>query len=252
MLYFRWRKFTTINDSIKTYWLDNNTNNFICSIESDGIFYEYTIDRNNLEIISRKTTDSDWKLVAYWPNNVIYPAEELDPHGSVYLSNLKENTLYKIKMSAEDVGNLYNKLGYSVLLTEKTVRIWDSNHNNRSDYETRILQDWVWIWIWWSPKYDEEIYVIYKKPTTEELIEFIWEENIIYLSKHEKGEKFDVKSYSDYIFNDTDKSQGIVVKYKAYDMSDAQEHRHEKLVFVKPWEPYNVSSAVSVEISPTR
>lgn len=248
-----WLSFKIINDSIKTYWLDNSDiNHFICNIESDWLFYEYTIDIKNLEIISRKTINTWWELVTYWPNNIIYPLIELNPHGSVYLSDLKENTLYKINMDAEDVWNLYNRLGYSVLLTEKTVRIWDSNYNKRSDYETRILQDWVWLWIWWSPTYDEEIYVLYKKPTTEELVEFIWEENIIYLSKHEKGEKFDVKSYSDYIFNDTDKSQGIVVKYKAYDMSDAQEHRHEKLVFVKPWEPYNVSNAVSVEISPTR
>lgn len=221
-----WLSLKKINDWIIKYWLEkDNINNFSCSIESDWLIYDFTINIDEERIISRNIKDYKWKNVWYWPDNQLYPIEEIDVHWSLYLSDLEENVIYKFFMTSKESWRLYNRLGYPVILHEKVIK----DNQNQSNYESRILENGIWVWIWSSAEHDEETYLMFINPTPEELINFIW--NNCALSKHLNWEPFkpDFSYHDYYLYNDTDITQNVLIEYSSED----------KTIQMEPWELFS-------------
>ncbi len=241
-----WLSLKKINDWIIKYWLEKtNINNFSCSIQSDWLIYDFTIDINEERIISRNIKNSKWENVWYWPDNQLYPIEEIDVHWSLYLSDLKENVIYKFFMTSKESWLLYNRLGYPVIIYEKVIK----DNQNHSNYESRILENGIWVWIWSSAEHDEEIYFTYRIPSTEELIKTIWEKNIMYISKYQKWEKIDLKDLK-YLYNDTNTTQKLTLIDSVYYFSENKEKYEEYTEYLLPWKFHDVSFMDSVIINP--
>ena len=203
------------------------------------------VDKKTEEWIGKLTVDELNKKYNY---DATHEVQKLDiEKGDIKLSELKENEIYQYTVQEGDyiTPKFINDLNKTAILYKKS----DFLDSDSLKYDSEIIfagksQGW---WMWYTSKeYKYNIY--YKLASTEEVLQEIWEDDIIYLSKYNVWEEISFRweeieqenwgvlriwSMGDYMYNDTDKP--LTVKILDEHFGELKEH---DITEIQPWEIY--------------